>query len=67
MVDSRLVTLAADVKASSAPLPGDASLVIRTQTRPSGAPYVTYNLYTDSGEIYATDTRDQLARGDRPS
>jgi hypothetical protein len=60
VVDSELVTLANNVKASSAPLTGDASLVIRTQTRPSGPPYVTYNLYTDSGEIYVTDTRDQL-------
>lgn len=60
VVDSRLVTLASNVKASSAPLSGDASLVIRTQTRPSGPPYITYNLYTDSGEIYVTDTRDQL-------
>jgi hypothetical protein len=60
VVDSELVTLANNVKASSAPLTGDASLVVRTQTRPSGPPYVTYNLYTDSGEIYVTDTRDQL-------
>lgn len=60
VVDSRLVTLASDVKASSGSLPGDASLVIRTQSAPTGAPYVTYNLYTDSGEIYVTDTRDQL-------
>lgn len=60
VVDSELVTLASNVKASSASLPGDASLVIRTQARPSGAPYVTFNLYTDSGEIYVTDTRDQL-------
>lgn len=60
VVESRLVTLAANVEASSASLPGDASLVIRTQARPNGAPYVTYNLYTDSGEIYVTDTREQL-------
>jgi hypothetical protein len=60
-VDSRLVTLAADVKASGASLPGDASLVIRTQTTPDKTPYVTYNLYTDSGEVYVTDTGSQLS------
>jgi hypothetical protein len=61
VVDSRLVTLAAAVKASGASLPGDASLVIRTQTTPDKTPYVTYNLYTDSGEVYVTDTGSQLS------
>lgn len=61
VVEPRLVTLAADVNASSGSLPGDASLVIRTRTAPDGTPYVTYNLYTDSGEIYVTDTKDALA------
>jgi hypothetical protein len=60
-VDSRLVTLATSVKTSSGSLPGDASLVVRTTTAPDGKPYVTYNLYTDSGEMYVTDTKDQLA------
>lgn len=67
-VDSRLVTLAADVKASGGSLPGDASLVVRNTTAPDGSPYVTYNLYTDKGEVYVTETGRALAgaiaRGD---
>lgn len=68
VVESRLVTLAADVKASGGSLPGDASLVIRTTTAPDGKPYVTYNLYTDKGEIFFADERSALTgvvvRGD---
>jgi hypothetical protein len=57
---SKLELLANDVKASTGTLSGDASLVIRTQTAPDGNPYVTYNLYTDGGEVYVTDTREDL-------
>ena len=59
-VQSRLISLAALIKASGAALPGNASLVIRTQTIGSRAPEVTYNLYTDSGDLYVTDTRQAL-------
>jgi hypothetical protein len=62
VVESRLVTLAADVKASGGSLAGDASLVIRTTTAPDGKPYVTYNLYTDKGEIFFADDRNALTR-----
>lgn len=68
VVESRLVTLATDVKATGGSLPGDASLVIRTTTAPDGKPYVTYNLYTDKGEIFFADDRRGLTaavvRGD---
>jgi hypothetical protein len=68
VVESRLVTLAADVKASGGSLPGDASLVIRTTTAPDGKPYITYNLYTDKGEIFFAEDRSALTgvvvRGD---
>ncbi|MEV8614988.1 hypothetical protein AB0383_45035 [Amycolatopsis sp. NPDC051373] len=59
--ESRLVTLAASVKASSTSVQGDASLVIRTTTAPDGSPYVTYNLYTDSGDAYFAETAQQLS------
>ena len=60
LAESRLVSLAADIKASDGSLPGDASLVIRTQTVDDRKPYVTYNLYTDSGDVYVTDTESAL-------
>jgi hypothetical protein len=60
-VDVRLVTLAADVKASGGSLQGDASLVIRDTTAPDGKPYVTYNLYTDTGEVYVVDSASDLS------
>jgi len=68
VVESKLVSLAADVKASGGTLPGDASLVIRTTTAPDGKPYVTYNLYTDKGQIFFAEDRGGLTevviRGD---
>ncbi len=57
---SKLISLAAVIKASGGALPGDASLVIRTQAIGSRTPEVTYNLYTDSGDLYVTDTRQAL-------
>jgi hypothetical protein len=57
---SKLISLAALIKASAGALPGNASLVIRTQTIGSRTPEVTYNLYTDSGALYVTDTRQAL-------
>jgi hypothetical protein len=59
--DARLVTLAANVKATGGSLPGDASLVIRNTTGPDGKPYVTYNLYTDTGEVYFAESRSDLS------
>jgi hypothetical protein len=60
VTDSKLVSLVADIKASGGSLAGDASLVIRKQTVGSGKPYVTYNLYTDGGDVYVTDTENAL-------
>jgi hypothetical protein len=59
-VPSKLISLAALIKASGGALPGNASLVIRTQTIGSRTPEVTYNLYTDRGDLYVTDTRQAL-------
>jgi hypothetical protein len=59
-VQSRLISLAALVKASGGARLGNASLVIRTQTIGSRTPEVTYNLYSDSGDLYVTDTRNAL-------
>ncbi|MFC6080154.1 hypothetical protein [Sphaerisporangium aureirubrum] len=58
--DIKLVSLVTDIKASDDPLTGDASLVVRNQTIDSRPPDVTYNLYTDSGEYYVTDTESAL-------
>lgn len=68
VAEARLVTLAADVKASGGALPGDASLVVMTTTAPDGKPHVTYNLYSDKGEIFFAEDKGTLAaavgRGD---
>src|SRR5262249_1164610 len=59
-VDSRLVSLAAAIMAGDGSLPGDASLVVKVRTIESGSPHAAYNLYTDAGAYYVTDTRNQL-------
>ncbi len=51
-MSARLLTLAAAIKASDGPTPGNATLVIRTQTNGSNPPEVNYDLYTDSGAYY---------------
>ena len=61
-VNSKLMSLAAFVMASSRPLPGDASLIIRTQPTPAGPAEITYNLYTDRGAYYAVDAKGPGAR-----
>jgi hypothetical protein len=60
-VASKLVSLADDINASGGSVSGDASLVISTQTTPSGKPYVNYSLYTDSGKLYGSDTKRNLS------
>jgi hypothetical protein len=57
---SLLVSLAASITAVSSPLPGNASLIIRTQTIGSRQPDVTYSLYTDSGALYSGDDKATL-------
>jgi len=59
-VNSKLVSLAAFVKASSSNLPGNTSLVIQTQTLNGIPPEVTYNLYTDSGAYYGANNKKNL-------
>jgi hypothetical protein len=58
--ESPLVSLAANISASSGPLPGNASLIIRTQTIGDASPEVTYNLYTDGGAYYYGDNKTDL-------
>jgi hypothetical protein len=57
---SRLATLAALIQASGNQQPGNAWLIVRTQTVGTRHPYVTYNLYTDSGAIYSAESPGQL-------
>ncbi|WP_410618787.1 hypothetical protein [Amycolatopsis sp. cmx-8-4] len=59
--ESRLVTLAADVKVTAGSLPGDASLVISSKIAPDGKPYPIYTLYTDKGQIFFAQERGALA------
>ncbi len=62
-VNSTLVTLAARITASngSGSGQGNATLVIRSQTVGSAAPSVIYELYADSGTMYATETESALS------
>jgi hypothetical protein len=57
---SLLVTLAARITAAGGSLPGNASLVIRTQTIGGRTPDVSYNLYTDSGAFYGGGDKKSL-------
>ena len=59
-VNSKLVSLAAFIKASDGSPPGNASLVIRTQTINGIPPEVSYNLYTDSGAFYGGGNQSSL-------
>jgi hypothetical protein len=60
-VDSKLVTLAAFIKASDdGSLPGNASLVIDKQVNGGRLMQVLYALYTDSGDLYTGDSRQSL-------
>nr|MDT0658899.1 hypothetical protein [Micromonospora sp. DSM 115978] len=62
--NTRLVSLAANLTADNAPLPGDASLIIeKVEVRRGTVPSRTrYHLYTDSGEYYYTEARNGLPR-----
>jgi hypothetical protein len=59
-VGSKLVTLAADIKASGGSLSGDSSLVIETQVIGGKLMQVVYGLYTDSGALYSGDDKKTL-------
>jgi hypothetical protein len=57
---SKLVTLAALIKASGGSLPGNASLVIDKQVNGGKLMQVVYALYTDSGDLYLGGDRKSL-------
>ena len=57
---SPLVSLAARITASSGKLPGNASLIIRTQIEGGIPPQVSYNLYADSGAFYGGADKKSL-------
>lgn len=57
---SKLVTLAALIKASDAPQPGNASLVIDKQVNGGKLMQVVYALDTDSGRLYTGDDKKTL-------
>jgi hypothetical protein len=59
-VDSKLVTLAADIRASGGSLPGDSSLVIATQVIGGQLMQAYYGLYTDRGALYSGDDKKTL-------
>jgi hypothetical protein len=59
-VNSKLMSLAALIKARSGPLPGNASLVIEKQVIGGKPMQVGYGLYTDSGDMYSGDDRQTL-------
>ena len=56
-VKSKLMSLAATIKARSGPLPGNASLVIEKQVIGGKLMQVGYGLYTDSGDLYSGDDK----------
>lgn len=58
------MTLVAHITASGGTLPGDATLVIRTQHDPNLPPRgeVSYNVYADNGAYYAGGDRQSLTR-----
>jgi hypothetical protein len=57
---SKLATLAALIKASGAPLAGNASLVIAKRVNGGKLMQVVYALYTDSGRLYLGDDKKTL-------
>jgi hypothetical protein len=59
-VKSKLMSLAALIKARSGPLPGNASLVIEKQVIGGRLMQVGYGLYTDSGDLYSGDDKQTL-------
>jgi hypothetical protein len=57
---SPLTSLAALIKSSAGKVPGDASLIIRTQTITGIGTTVSYNLYADNGAFYGGGDRASL-------
>jgi hypothetical protein len=65
VVTSPLISLAAHITASSGRLPGNASLIIRTQIDGNIPPQVSYNLYADSGAFYGGGNKQSLTQAVR--
>jgi hypothetical protein len=59
-VNSQLMSLASYIESNGGPLPGDATLVIRTQTNGDSRPVPNYDLYTDSGDYYWASAQSGL-------
>lgn len=59
VVDSPLVKLASEVKASEQT--GDASLIVRSTIAPDNSPYVFYTVYTDKGQTFHGDSAKTLS------
>jgi hypothetical protein len=57
---SKLISLAAFIKAADRPLPGNASLVIAKQVNGGRLMQVVYALYTDGGRLYLGDDKQSL-------
>ena len=60
VVNAQLMSVADVIKSHEGPLPGNASLIIRTQTNGNYPPAVNYDLYTDSGDYYWGMTKAAL-------
>jgi hypothetical protein len=60
VVTSKLVTLAAFIKANEGSLPGNASLVISRQVNGGKLMQVVYALYADNGDLYLGDDKKTL-------
>jgi hypothetical protein len=58
---SKLISLAAFIKAADAPQPGNASLVIAKQVNGGRLMQVVYAVYTDGGRLYLGDDKQSLA------
>jgi hypothetical protein len=61
-VQSKLVTLAALIRANGGSLPGNASLVIRDQMETGIPAQISYNLYADNGAFYGGGDKTSLAK-----
>lgn len=59
-VNGTLMHLAADITADPAPPPGDATLILRTQSYPDSPSMTGADLYTDSGEYFYATTESGL-------
>jgi hypothetical protein len=57
---SKLISLAAFIKAADRPQPGNASLVIAKQVNGGRLMQVVYALYTDGGRLYLGDDKQSL-------